>query len=431
MRKSAPVLILVLVLGLAALALFWLPRDDDYDYSPLGSKGLQVWLEAKGIAIVRSNAHVTKARSQISLRILSLPLSKDEAGAPRDKAAAPGADEQTGEAGLESWSYEAINHELPTLITMPKWRGSVLKDGVARQSDLVALADIHEELDKIDPLDFRLDRYGPDFEQAQPSLEPGQPVKIALYEAQTFDRESLPRRCHELAGMPSGALIVQCEDNPFVYLLSDPDLLNNHGLALADNAAFAVSLIQHLRGAGETRPVYLDTAGQPLDSEKPVDEGKSYERSGSDLQRFFAYPLSIIWGMLLVVAAICFWRGACRFGPPLREASANIELSKTAAIEATARLLRLSGNDGRMAGQFVLHLLADKAQLLFGSGAGNQAGIARLFQRLARRDKAGAQALHAAAEALIERGHVMTRADLHRHLEIFRKLLGSIELGSR
>ncbi|MGO7259061.1 hypothetical protein ACCT32_36570, partial [Rhizobium brockwellii] len=76
-------------------------------------------------------------------------------------------------------------------------------------------------------------------------------------------------------------------------------------------------------------------------------------------------------------------------------------------------------------------LLADKAQLLFGSGAGNQAGIARLFQRLARRDKAGAQALHAAAEALIERGHVMTRADLHRHLEIFRKLLGSIELGSR
>jgi hypothetical protein len=213
--------------------------------------------------------------------------------------------------------------------------------------------------------------------------------------------------------------------------LSDPDLLNNHGLALADNAAFAVSLIQHLRGAGETRPVYLDTAGQPLDSEKPVDEGKSYERSASDLKRFFAYPLSVIWGTLLVVAAICFWRGAYRFGPPLREASANIELSKTAAIEATARLLRLSGNDGRMAGQFVLHLLADKAQLLFGSGAGNQAGITRLFQRLARSDKAGAHALHATAEALIERGHVMTRADLHRHLEIFRKLLGSIELGSR
>lgn len=207
--------------------------------------------------------------------------------------------------------------------------------------------------------------------------------------------------------------------------------MNNHGLALAGNATFAVALVQFLRGAGETRPVYLDTSGEPLDSEATVDEGQSYERSTADLKRFFAYPLSAIWGTVLVVAAICFWRGAYRFGPPLREASENIELSKTAAIEATARLLRLSGNDGRMTGQFVLHLLADKAQLLFGSGAGNQAGIARLFQRLARQDKAAAQALHAAAEALIERGHVMTRSDLHRNLETFRKLLGSFEFGSR
>ena len=106
-------------------------------------------------------------------------------------------------------------------------------------------------------------------------------------------------------------------------------------------------------------------------------------------------------------------------------------MSKTTAIEATARLLRLSGNDGRMTEQFVLHLLADKAQLLFGPGAGNQAGIDRLFQRLARRDQAAARALHTSAQALIERGHLMTRANLHRNLETFRKSLGSMDLGSR
>ncbi|MBY3346781.1 hypothetical protein [Rhizobium laguerreae] len=416
MRNAGPLLILVALLGLAALALFWLPRGGDFDQSPLGSKGLQLWLEAKGISVVRSNTHVTRARSQISLRILSLPMSNGE-------AAAPAGEEHTGDAALENWSYEAINHELPTLITMPKWRGSVLRDGIARQSDLVDLTDIHDALGKIDPSDFRLDRHGPGFEEAQPDLGLGQPVKIALYEAQTFDRASLPRRCHELAGMPSGALVVQCEDNPFVYLLSDPDLLNNHGLALADNASFAVSLVTLLRGAGEKRPVYLDTAGLPLDSEKPVDEGRTYERSASDFKRFFAYPLSVIWGVLLVVAAICFWRGVYRFGPALPEASANTELSKTAAIEATARLLRLSGNDGRMTGQFVLHLLADKAQLVFGPGAGNEAGIERLFQRLARRDQAAAKALHSSAQALIDRGHLMTRANLHRNLEIFRKSL--------
>lgn len=424
MRNSGPILVLGLLLGLAALALFVLSRDDDYDHSPLGNKGLQVWLQAKGIPVVRSDAHVRQARSEVSLRILPLSTSQGE-------AVAPPTDDETDDVGLENWTYEASRYELPTLITLPKWRGSVLNDGIAGESGLVALADIHDELDKIDLSDLRLDRHGPSFEEAQPGLQSAQPAKIALYEAQTFDRSSLPSDCQELAGMPSGALLIRCEDNPDVYLLSDPDLLNNHGLALADNATFAVSLVQHLRGAGETRPVYLDTAGEPLDSEKPADEGRSYERTATDLKRFFAYPLSVIWGTLLAVAAICFWRGAYRFGPPLSEASGNIEMSKTVAIEAAARLLRLSGNDGRMTAQFVQHLLADKAQLLFGSGAGNQAGIERMFQRLARRDQATAEALQSAARALIERGAVMTRSDLHRNLEIFRKLLGSIELGSR
>lgn len=423
MRKSAAVLILVLVLGLAALALFWLPRGSDYDRSPLGNKGLELWLQGKGIPVVRSDSHVARASSEISLRIVPLSIRRGETVAPQ-------AGEETDEAGPESSVQESSRYALPTLIILPKWRGSVATDGVASAAGLVDLADIRGELDRFGYSDLGLNRSGKGLEEAHPRLKPDQPINIALYHAQTFDLARLPSSCRELVGTLTGALLVHCENYHHAYLLSDPDLLNNHGMALADNASFAVSLVTLLRGAGETRPVYLDTAGQPLGGEKPADEGKSYERSASDLKRFFAYPLSIIWGMLLVVAAICFWRGAYRFGPPLRETSGNIEMSKTAAIEATARLLRLSGNDGRMAGQFVLHLLADKAQLLFGSGAGNQAGIARLFQRLARRDKAGAQALHAAAEALIERGHVMTRADLHRHLEIFRKLLGGIELGS-
>ncbi|OHV24237.1 hypothetical protein EOS93_26715 [Rhizobium sp. RMa-01] len=424
MRKSAPVLILVLVLALVALALFWLARGNDFDRSPLGNKGLELWLQAKGIPVIRSDPHVARASSEISLRIVPLSIRQGEAVAPK-------AGEETDEAAPENSVQESSRYALPTLIILPKWRGSVSTDGVASAAGLVDLDDIRGELDRIGYSDLSLDRSEKGFEEAHPRLKPDQPISIALYHAQTFDLASLPSFCRELAGTLTGALLVHCENHNQVYLLSDPDLLNNHGLALADNASFAASLVTLLRGAAEKRPVYLDTAGLPLDSEKPVDEGKSYERSASDLKRFFAYPLSVIWGTLIVVAAICFWRGAYRFGPPLRGASANIELSKTAAIDAMARLLRLSGNDGRMAGQFVLHLLADKAQLLFGSGAGNQAGIARLFQRLARQDKAAAQALHAAAEALIERGHVMTRADLHRNLETFRKSLRSFDLGSR
>ncbi|MEZ2221622.1 hypothetical protein [Rhizobium sp. RCC_161_2] len=424
MRKAGLILFLGLLLGLAAWALFGSSRDSGYDRSPLGNKGLQLWLQAKGIAVIRSDVHVTRARSEVSLRILPLPASQGDTAETQ-------ADDEKNSDRLESWIYQAKLYELPTLIILPKWRDSVVKDEVARESGLLPFADIYRDLERIYRPDLYLKRSGPDFEEAQLTLMPDKPEKVALYRAQLFDRSSLPSHCTELAGMRSGALLLRCEDGVTIYLLSDPDLLNNHGLALANNAAFAVSMIRNLRGADETRPVYLDTNGQLLDSEKPVDEGKTYERSATDLKRFFAYPLSVIWGTILLVVAICFWRGAYRFGPPLVETSPNIEISKTAAIEATARLLRLSGNDGRMTAQFVQHLLADKAILLFGSGAGNQAGIERMFQRLARRDQVSAHALQSAAQALIERGDVMTRSDLHRNLETFRKLLGSTELGSR
>ncbi|WP_267552168.1 hypothetical protein [Rhizobium rhizogenes] len=424
MRKIGPLLFLGLLLALAALALFGSPRDGDYDRSPLGNKGLQLWLQSKGIAVVRSDDHVTRSRSEISLRILSLPTSQDGAAETQT-------DDDKTDGHLKSWIYEAKLYDLPTLVIVSKWRGSVAKDGIAREAGLLPLADLNSELAKIYLPDLRLKRLGPEFEEAQLQLPPDQPGKIALYRAQLFDRSKLPGHCKELAGTPAGALLLRCENGFAVYLLSDPDLLNNHGLALADNAAFAVSLIKNLRGADETRPVYLDTKGQVLEGEQPVDEGKTYERSATDLKRFFAYPLSVIWGTILLVVVICFWRGAYRFGPPVTDGSSHIEISKTAAIEAMARLLRLSGNDGRMAAQFVQHLLADKAMLLFGAGAGNQPGIERMFQRLARRDENLAHALRSTAQALIERGHAMTRSELHRNLETFRKLLGSADLGSR
>ncbi|MBB3590651.1 hypothetical protein FHX08_000995 [Rhizobium sp. BK529] len=423
MRNAGPILILAALLGLAALALFALPRENDFDHSPLGSRGLQVWLEANGIPVIRSDPHFVRARAEISMRVLSLPVEKDE-------AAASETDEEAEGARPESWGSDSRRYGLPTLIIMPKWRGSLLRDGIARQADLLPLEEVQEELRRIAPADLRLNRNDPGFTEAHPGTSWGEPARIALYQAQTFDLASLPRACKELVGTQTGALIVQCQNYHQVYLLSDPDLLNNHGLALAENAAFAVSLIRRLRGIDEGRPVYLDTAGNPLEARKPADEGRTYERSGSDLKRFFAYPLSAIWGTLFVVMAICFWRGFLRFGPPVKDASGNIELSKSAAIEATARLLRLSGNDGRMVSQFVLHLLADKAQLLFGPGAGNEAGIDRLFKRMARRDREAAQALHSSAQALIDRGHLMRRADLHRNLETFRKSLGSIDFGS-
>src|ERR1700733_9083407 len=115
MRNSGPILILLILLGLAALAFFGLSRDDDYDHSPLGSKGLQVWLQAKEISVLRSDAHIGRSRIEISSRILFLPISEGGTATP--------ADEETEDQGPQGWVRESRRYGLPTLILLPKWSG--------------------------------------------------------------------------------------------------------------------------------------------------------------------------------------------------------------------------------------------------------------------------------------------------------------------
>lgn len=177
MRKFAPVLILGLVLALAALAVFAVSRGSDYDRSPLGNKGLELWLQTKGIPVVRSDPHVVQARSKISLRIVPLSIRQGEAVTPRS-------DDETDRLDPENPVVAADQHALPTLIVLPKWRGSVSTDGLASVAGLVDLADIRGELDRIGYSDLGLNRSGKGFEEAHPRLKQDQPISIALYRAQ-------------------------------------------------------------------------------------------------------------------------------------------------------------------------------------------------------------------------------------------------------
>ncbi|WP_426037475.1 hypothetical protein [Cypionkella sp. TWP1-2-1b2] len=63
------------------------------------------------------------------------------------------------------------------------------------------------------------------------------------------------------------------------------------------------------------------------------------------------------------------WRGAMRFGPVQQVAEDRLEVSKLAAIDAKARLIRLSRNDGRRVAEFTLTRLQSLAQQTFGAGA--------------------------------------------------------------
>jgi len=408
MFKSRFILLTAVLFGMLVHATAGLAEDNaDLDRSPVGYKGLEVWLQSWGIEVTRENSSTASPVSRVSLRIV--PLSWPEAG------------QMIGDSGdnddIKSAIFGDKPKTTPTLIVLPKWRADRLKDGIADEAGLVRSSDVDQILARIGLSNLHTKSMGPRFRQAQQSILPSHVEKIRLFRAQVFVRDQIPSHCVQMAGLQAGPLLLKCTSEFVFYVLSDPDLLNNHGLALGENAAFAVSMINELRGPYFRGPIYLAATGMPIASARGAD-------------RFLAFHLWFIWGAIILVAAVCFWRGAVRFGKPLTN-EATTDLSKAAATEATARLLRLSGNDGRMTAQFVHNLLTDKAGLLFGPHAANDAGIERMFRHLALRDRSNAEAFEAISKELMNRGKSMTQPDLHRHLETFKKRLGSIKLESR
>ena len=87
-----------------------------------------------------------------------------------------------------------------------------------------------------------------------------------------------------------GPLLVRCrKDGQDIFALSDPDVLNNHGLRLGDNAAFARTLVNDL---ADGAPVLLDTYDfLVIDREREPYK----KREWSDLLRFFEWPLTLLW----------------------------------------------------------------------------------------------------------------------------------------
>jgi hypothetical protein len=103
----------------------------------------------------------------------------------------------------------------------------------------------------------------------------------------------------------------------------------------------------------------------------------------------------------------------------------GLEQSKTVSIDAKARLLRLSGNDGRMVAEFVRARLDALSEASLGTGGSHD----RLFTLLARRDAALASQFRNTCAQLMTHGTAMPKHELNQHLATFRDLLERLTHG--
>jgi hypothetical protein len=150
--------------------------------------------------------------------------------------------------------------------------------------------------------------------------------------------------------------------------------LNNHGLRLGQNAEIARDFLLSASGDGSIVIDYSRDNWLASD-EEPIER----ERTWSDLLRFFQPPFLALWLGGMLTLALVLWRSLRRAGPVQR--AKTVEGGKLAAIQARARLMRLTGQDGALLADYAAARVAATAARLVGPGHARQIGEEQAFLR--------------------------------------------------
>jgi hypothetical protein len=155
-----------------------------------------------------------------------------------------------------------------------------------------------------------------------------------------------------------GLLPKEKESSPYLYILSDPDVLNNLGIRIKSNAAAANGILEGL----------LDTMKDEKNAHVPTLAFdltlNGYTAGGSLLKLAFEPPFLALSLCLFVASIMALLHGLMRFGPPLREARA-IERGKGVLVGNVAALLKLAKREGEL-GERYAALTRDSAATALG-----------------------------------------------------------------
>lgn len=284
--------------------------SDGYSVSAIGHHAVVEVLEELDVPVVVSR-HGSGAKARGGVLVIAEPVVPPDDAEAADK--------------LRRLATSADT----VLLVLPKWYGSPGRDdrrwldGVAAldaaeiEAPLRALgseasvAHVEPGVVDVDSLDLGI----PDFHLAP-----------ALHVAQLADDEQ--DAIHALDGQ---ALVFRfMVEETLVYVLADPDVINNAGLTRPGNARFVVALLDQLRGGG---PVVFDETLHGF-AEEP-----------SLWKALFRFPLALVTLHVVLLLLVVVWAGLGRFGPA-RGAPPALAAGKEYLVRNTAALLRVAGHHG-------------------------------------------------------------------------------------
>lgn len=154
-----------------------------------------------------------------------------------------------------------------------------------------------------------------------------------------------------IVGSADGMLIGEITDrNRKIWVLSDPDVIANHGLPHADNAALAVALISRLRGRDGVVVFQETIHGFTTQTSNPF-------------ALMLRFPFVIASAQGAIAIALLLWASLARFGAP-QPAPAALSAGRQGLLQNVANLIEFTGHQQVMIRRYVQETIRDAARQL-------------------------------------------------------------------
>ncbi|MCL2683939.1 MAG: hypothetical protein FWE55_01725 [Synergistaceae bacterium] len=166
-----------------------------------------------------------------------------------------------------------------------------------------------------------------------------------------------------LVGGEEGALLVEFtgddeKSDRAVWILSDPDVLSNHGIWRGENAAFMISVVESLSAYGND-----DFSGRRGIIFDETVHGFMSESSNSIVKMMMKFPYAVITILTILSAILLVFAGMTRFGAPQAEKPA-LDFGKALLIDNGARLLDYGGHHSVTLERYTRFTMSETAKAL-------------------------------------------------------------------
>jgi hypothetical protein len=305
---------------------------DSYSKSAIGHRGLVRLLERLDIPVLVSRSE-SAARAEHGLLVIAEPIIFDDAS--RDRFT------------------RLVTSARTVLVVLPKWHG------YAREREPWIEHASYVPTTEIDDVMRALALAAAPVVRGPPGDWNG--GHVDLVDAQLVTTAELER----VVGTGShGVLLGRVRrpddfSDPYVSVLTDPDVLNNHGLRSAANARFIVDVVDRLRHGG---PVIID------------ETMHGYARPPSVIHTLLGFPLVVVTLQIVACAILVVWAAMVRFGPR-RAAPPPIAPGKDFLIRSTAALLHYGGHHADAVRRYLQLTVADVRRALHAPAAASTAWL--------------------------------------------------------